>query len=693
MDANGLPLPGVTLRLFREERRLKTTTNADGHYTFSGLPAGSYKLCPELRGCRFLPRDVDLDHLNANTTEQFGGSGPSCGGQATVNQGATSGSLTISGHLRDASGRAIVGGRVDLHGCTRAIRFTDVTGGYNFHVNPGEYELRVSGACNFTPSDARKDVYMNVVQDFTAGDGCTTASQSNAIATGSVFTLREGDTVLGITYVSIEQRSGPADALARLREIAMEQASRSLTIAGFPAIERQTLVTRAPPALEGRVEVPNTAVTALTAAIAVGSTVVRYETQLPSDVTSAIVSRFFQLNRNFTPEALPELHGAAPPPVPTIRFTPPSRPTDPGSLVSAVAPGLFGELQIAASDIATAVVYGTQNGPYVSFDGGQTVNKSLFNTAFTPTVGGGAVPFTSGGDPTVAVGAPVKNPNGSFSQSIYFAQLQLVTPAPPGGGKPIAAVGLYQSTTDNDGKNLGKNFFLTSFPINCATAINPPCALPDRPQLAADRVNRVGDQNQNSDQLYLAWREFQSQTPNSIMRVVVACSRDGGQTWNNVDRTTMSKATRGIGDFPQLSVDPKDGSLLVVYAVYNPFPTNYALTVQRWSSCAKGFQTLGGPSTVVANVTEVTDMPGLDRAPNGNYAAAFDDADSSSNVFVVYANETSAGNDDILVVESRDGGTTWPPQPTPPPPPRRSTLTVTAVDISPGSAPRPDRNS
>jgi hypothetical protein len=635
-------LPGVTLRLFREERRLKATTDADGRYAFSQLPAGSYRLCPRLKNCRFLPRNADLDHLTASTTVDFGGSGPGCGGPPVVNEGATSGQLIISGHLRDASGQPIVGARVDLHGCERAIRFTDFTGGYSFHVNPGEFELRAAGACSFTPSEAHKDVYMNVVQDFIGGDGCATASQSDVTATGSVFTVRQGSTVLGITYVHIEQYSGPAEASARLQEIAAEQAtpSRSLTIAGNPAIERQTLVTleTPDPDLAGPAGSRNPTFTALTAAIAVGNNVVRYETQLPQDVASDVVSRFFQLDRNFTPDALHELHGAALTPVPMIRNTPGSSPTAPGILASGpVAPGAFGELQIAASDTANAVIYGTQNGPFVSFDGGQTVKASTFNTAPAPP----AAAFSSLGDPAVAVGAP----DNSFHQAVYFAQLQQAAPPPP-NGKPIAAIALYQSP-DN-----GQTFNSTSFPINCNNA-TANCVVPDQEQLGTDRVNRAALTNGNFDQLYLAWRNYTSQTTNAHT-IAVACSRDGGITWNT-DRTTVTAT--GV-DFPRLGVGP-DGSLLVAYAVYNPFPTSYALNIQKWSSCANGFQPSGGPHQV-AKVTEVTDMPGLDRQALGNYMPAFDDGDGSAQtIFVVYANEASTGNDDIHVAESRDGGTTW----------------------------------
>jgi hypothetical protein len=82
--------------------------------------------------------------------------------------------------------------------------------------------------------------------------------------------------------------------------------------------------------------------------------------------------------------------------------------------------------------------------------------------------------------------------------------------------------------------------------------------------------------------------------------------------------------------------------------------------VQKWSSCASGF-TAGKQVQVVKAVTEVTDMPGVDRQVLGNYSPAFDDSDGSAQrIFLVYVNEPSAGNDGVHVAESRDGGATWP---------------------------------
>ena len=652
-NATGLPLPNTTMRLFRGLEYLETKTGVNGAYAFPSLAPDSYRLRPRLEDCEFLPDDVDLDRVTSNVTQNFGGFGPGCGGPPTVNMGATSGPLTISGHIRDASGQAIVGARVDLRpdfgDDTRGIRFTDLTGGYSFRAKKGDYKLRASGACSFAPERVDKDdVKASVVQDFTAGPGCVTASKSNTTATGSVLTVRQAGVVLGTTYVHLEQRSVPGDALARLAEIAAEQpaSSLSLTIAGNPAIERQALVKLPGPELDiaGYSGPEFGPFLALTTAIAVGGTVVRFESQLSGNADPATIALFLQVARNFTPAAMPDLHGPAPIPVPMTHNAPPGPApvatgiTAPGLL----APGTFGEVELIASDTANAIVYGTQSGPFVSTNGGQTVQAATYNTAPAPP----NATFISSGDPTVAVGSP----NAAFKQNIYFAQLQTAAPIPAGGTRPIVAIGLYQSTND------GQTFNLNSFPVNCNNAAAA-CVIPDQEHVIADRVNRAVTPAGNFDQLYLTWRNFTTQN-NNAHTIAVACSRDGGANWTT-DLTTLVSTG---GDFPRLSVGP-DGSLLVAYSVISS--ATYALTVQKFTSCANGFQpTVNGqvikPVTVIKSVTEVTDMPGVDRQVQGNYSAAFDDSDGSAQtVFMVYSNEASAGNDDIRIVESRDGGSNW----------------------------------
>src|SRR5262249_12107302 len=158
----------------------------------------------------------------------------------------------------------------------------------------------------------------------------------------------------------------------------------------------------------------------------------------------------------------------------------------------------------------------------------------------------------------------------------------------------------------------------TSFPVNCSVAAAG-CVVPDQAQLAADRINRAVTAAGSFDQLYLAWRNFTSQTTNA-QTLAVACSQNGGLNWN-VDLTTL--ATTGA-NFPRINVGP-DGTLVVAYSIISATGTTYSLRIQKWGSCASGFQP-GGSGVVAKTVTEVTDMPGLDRPPLGNYSPAFETA-------------------------------------------------------------------
>ncbi len=641
-DAQGLPLSGIQVRLYREgPPDLGTTTDANGRFSWQ-VPAGRYRVEPKLFKCTFLPALTGMKMVTASTNYLFGGSGPGCGGQATVNAGAMTGPLTLGGHVRDDTGNPVVGARIDLSGATRAVRFTDFTGGYTFHVDPGTYGLAASGQCPITPATAKVVVSSATVRDFVGSTVCVTAIQSNVIATGSVFSVKNGSLALGTTFAKIAEFPTAGDALARLQEIADEQAApyRSLTIAGNPAIERQLVVTLGPPDpdFQGGTDVNEASFLTLTAAIAVGNAVVRFESHLDPDADAATIAQFFQASRNFTPDALPDLHGPAPVVLPMLQNGTPPPLVVPGILASGLlAPGVAGELQIAASDTFNAIVYGTQNGPFVSTDGGQTVKAATFNTVAAAP----AAAFISKGDPTVGVGAP----DGSFHQDIYYAQLVQAAPAAAGAINPTIAIGLYRST-DN-----GQIFNSAGFPVNCSTK-GSGCVVPDQEHMAVDRVNRAVAGGVQSDQLYLAWRNFTSATNNSHS-IGVACSRDGGKTWTTDLVTIISTGA----DLPRVAVGP-DGTFLVAYAQYAT-ATTYNLQVQRWSSCANGFKADPKPVNV-KTVTEVTDMPGLDRAPIGNYQPAFDDGDGTAQtIFLVYANEVSAGNVDIHVAESKDGGAKW----------------------------------
>jgi hypothetical protein len=657
-DANGLPLPNATVLLFGpkngheqhedpNDALATVTTGPDGKYSFAGLEHGSYLVKPHVHECRFEPRDADFDKISADVTQDFSGSGAGCGGQRTVGFGATSGSLTITGHVRDASGHPVIGGEVTLGGDVQAARFTDFTGAYTFLVDPGSYSLAASGACSIAPANVSlHHVTANTVQDFAATSStCVFAVQSEVTSTGSILTVQQNGQVLGATYAHIETYASAADALTRLQQIGSELStpSTSLTIAGYPAIERQAVIVR--PSIDPDLVQLASGFTAplgpppinLTSAIAAGTTVLRFETQLPSNATAAAILAVFVPARNFDPSTLSGVHGPAPTPIPLAPDVPPATPVTltPPEAPSTVTPNT-GELQIAASDSANAVIYGTQNAVSRSVDNGVTVTASTVNLSMTPPNG------NLFGDPTVAVGAP----NGLGQQAFWYAQLAQTGTTTTMPTQQVISVELLKSTDNGATFNTST----IAFPVNCSS--NVTCQVTDWEKIAVDRLHQANSMQQRFDQVYVTWRNFTSAT--SSTGVGVACSANEGATAWTIDTTTLAGGT----DFARPTV-AQDGSLLVLFSSGDGSGNGYTLKVQKFQSCSAGFAAQGGPVTV-ASPNEVSDLAGLDRPPVANYDIAADLSQSTAQTsYVTYLNQTGTGNDDIHVIESTDGTAHW----------------------------------
>jgi hypothetical protein len=221
--------------------------------------------------------------------------------------GATSGSLTIGGHLRDAAGNAIVGARVALSGDASATRLSNFTGGFVFHVDPGSYGLAVSGDCSFaSPSSRLGAITASTIADLDATTaGCMTSASSSVSVNGEVLTI---DTPAGTTLASV----GKYEAGKYLDTVATESpgaAVRRVIIAGSPAVEYTTLITRPGPQIDPR---PITSRFVVTAIAAGDDDAVYFGTQLPPDATRETMDRFFEAGRSFTREEIPELHAPLP---------------------------------------------------------------------------------------------------------------------------------------------------------------------------------------------------------------------------------------------------------------------------------------------------------------------------------------------------------------------------------------------
>jgi hypothetical protein len=635
-DANGLPLAGVKMNLDGTSQAVQTTSAA-GAYSFGGLNAGSYSVRPSLSNCSFLPDVVNLNSLNASRVQNFSGSGAGCGGAAKVNTGALSGAFTISGKVRDASNRPVVGARINLGGSAQAIRFSDVAGGYSFHVDRGNYSLAASGACSITPSSVNfNNLAANQVRDFSATTPtCVISTMSSPSPNGAVFALRQGATQLGVTTAVLEPRSTNASAMARLQDIARElpETPRSLTIAGLPAIERRALVVIE--AEQGAGEGDGR--TWLSTAIATSSSVVRFETQIDADASDADVDAFFTIARNFTLDAIPALHGPALPTTPAAPRVPPATPPTipPGLFVPTSQANNSAEVAIAASDSSHAVVYGRNPGTApagrVSFslDDGNTVKNS------TVALNAASSAFHLVGDPSMALGAP----NASGAQAFYYSELYTSSVSPIDGR--LMAIVTFRSADD------GATFNQTDKVVLDCT-LDSTCSIPDQAQLAADRTT----QSSNGDQLYMAWRHIaRDRRSNSIG---ISCSNDGGKSWGAVDLSSINAAG---ADFPRMAVAP-DGSL---YVLYRTGGLAYSLYVQKYESCHKGFTRVNDfPVLIKDSIGMVGDMAGLDRRAIGQYMIAPDDSDmTGQRLFVVFLDEVRVREDDVRIAESTKGGASW----------------------------------
>ncbi|HKP73776.1 MAG TPA: carboxypeptidase regulatory-like domain-containing protein, partial [Pyrinomonadaceae bacterium] len=127
------PLAGVTVTLSGSQPAT-TTTNANGNYSFSDLPAGgTYTVTPSLANFTFTPASRAFDNLNANQTADFTGT-----------QGQTF--YTIAGRVSDEQNNSLAGVTVTLGGAQSNTTTTDAGGNYSFA------NLLAGGNYTVTPS-------------------------------------------------------------------------------------------------------------------------------------------------------------------------------------------------------------------------------------------------------------------------------------------------------------------------------------------------------------------------------------------------------------------------------------------------------------------------------------------------------------------------------------------------------------
>ncbi|HLL74203.1 MAG TPA: carboxypeptidase regulatory-like domain-containing protein, partial [Pyrinomonadaceae bacterium] len=130
-SANNQPLAGATVTLSGGQSG-QTTTDAQGDYSFAGLPAGgTYTVTPSLANFSFAPPSRTFSNLQANQSGDF---------VATLN------TFTITGRVAEGANNAREGVTVTLSGSQSATATTDASGNYSFA------NLLAGGTYTVTPS-------------------------------------------------------------------------------------------------------------------------------------------------------------------------------------------------------------------------------------------------------------------------------------------------------------------------------------------------------------------------------------------------------------------------------------------------------------------------------------------------------------------------------------------------------------
>ncbi len=450
--------------------------------------------------------------------------------------------------------------------------------------------------------------------------------------------LDRGEVVLedvATVVVHTEQRADQAEALLRLKQIEAESNAPStfLEIAGWPALQRQQIVTKPSAGKPGDPHPDRPTQLVVTTAIAADSLIIRLEAVLPSNATPTAVLEAVAVGESVVTRAVGDPNAArqeadrlshepvlrtsaispqASPEMMSLESAPPA----PEFALLAGAPlrvtrqaGIDAELEITTSSDGRNIVIGSNSNYFYSTDGGLTFNTSA------------GVPSN---DPSLGFGA-----SGAF----YAGNI---------GG--VCNTSISRST------NNGQNFAATTSAYTCPNAVpnpgpngcvqDPQCGagFPDQEHIAVDRFNPAA----GGDQVYSSWRSLWNN-----VGIGIVCSQNNGTAW--------TPAIFTLGDFPRIAV-AQDGRVYVVYRNGNN------IMLWRLSSCATGLVPQAPVAIVTSNPQVPCPVPGLNRCNDGNNLSsptvAVDDT-NANHIFVSYGVNTAANNENILLQDSLNGGANW----------------------------------
>ena len=204
-----------------------TTTDSNGNYTLSGVPAGSYTLTPSLNGYSFSPTTRSVS-VNGNV------SGQDFTGTAIVS------TFSVSGRVTDSNGATLVS--VTLSNGIGSTT-TDSNGNYTLNGVPaGSYTLTPSlNGYSFSPTSRSVSVSGNVNgQDFTGTAIVSTFSVSGRVTDSSNHGL-SGVSVSGIGSTTTDSNgnytlngvpAGNYTLTPSLNGYSFSPTSRSVTVSG-----------------------------------------------------------------------------------------------------------------------------------------------------------------------------------------------------------------------------------------------------------------------------------------------------------------------------------------------------------------------------------------------------------------------------------------------------------------------------
>jgi hypothetical protein len=183
IDGTNAPLANVTLNLTGGQTT-STTTNANGDYSFTNLPAGAtYTVTPSLVNYNFTPTSRTFTDLSANQTSDF---------TAALNN------YTISGHVT-VGASALSGVSIALSGSANTTTTTDAGGNYSFTV---------PAAGNYTVTPTKPDYsFTPASQQFNNLGGNQTANFSAALVNYTISGQVTGSGA-GLTGVTVTLSGG-----------------------------------------------------------------------------------------------------------------------------------------------------------------------------------------------------------------------------------------------------------------------------------------------------------------------------------------------------------------------------------------------------------------------------------------------------------------------------------------------------